>query len=75
MLLIRNCWEHITFLEKSITELDLEITAHLNPYKEEFKLIQGIPGVSGITASAIIAEIGVDLGQFPTATIWLRGRA
>jgi transposase len=67
MLLIRNCWEHITFLEKSITELDVEITAHLEPYKAEFELIQTIPGASEITAASIIAEIGVDMDQFPTA--------
>ncbi|MGF7050441.1 transposase [Paenibacillus sp. DS2015] len=66
MMLIRNCWEHITFLEKSISELDLEITSHLEPYKEAYKLVQTIPGVSEITASAIIAEIGVDMDQFPT---------
>jgi transposase len=65
--MIRNCWEHITFLEKYITEIGLEITAHLEPYQEEFELIQTIPGVSGITASAIIAEIGVDMDPFPTA--------
>lgn len=50
MLLIRNCWGHITFLEQSIAELDIEIDAHLELYKEEFKLIQTIPGVSEITA-------------------------
>ncbi len=39
-----------------------------NPgYKEEFKLIQTIPGVSAITASSILAEIGVNMDQFPTA--------
>lgn len=67
ILVIRNCWEHITFLEKSIDELDQEITTHLQPYQEEHNLLQTIPGVSSITASAIIAEIGVNMDQFPTA--------
>ena len=67
ILLIRNCWEHITFLEKSIETLDAEIEAHLQPYKEEFMLLQTIPGVSELTAASIIAEIGVDMDQFPTA--------
>jgi transposase len=67
ILVIRNCWEHITFLEKSIAELDQEIEAHLRPYQEEHNLLQTIPGVSSITASAIIAEIGVHMDQFPTA--------
>lgn len=65
--MIRNCWEHITFLEQSIAELDAEIEAHLRPYQEAQALIQTIPGVSEVTAAAIIAEVGVDMEQFPTA--------
>ncbi|MHA6482756.1 transposase [Paenibacillus sp. strain BS8-2] len=66
MLMIRNCWEHISLLEQSIAELDAEIEAHLQPYEEAHTLIQTIPGVSTVTAYAIIAEIGVDMEQFPT---------
>jgi transposase len=67
MLMIRNCWEHIAFLEQSIATLDTEIETHLKPYEEAHTRIQTIPGVSAVTASAIIAEIGVDMEQFPTA--------
>lgn len=65
--LIRDCWEHIAFLEKSIAGLEERIDAHLQPYKEEYVLLQTIPGVSEATAAAIIAEIGVDMNQFPSA--------
>lgn len=65
--LIRDCWEHIVFLEKSIASLEAKIDAHLQPYHEEYKLLQTIPGVSEATAAAIIAEIGVDMTQFPSA--------
>jgi transposase len=67
ILLIRNCWQQITNLEASIAELDVEITNHLALYKEECELIQTIPGVSEISAASLIAEIGVDMTQFPTA--------
>ncbi len=67
ILMIRNCWEHITFLEQSIALLDAEIEVHLQSYQEAYQLIQTIPGISEITAAAIIAEIGVDMDQFPTA--------
>lgn len=67
ILLIRNCWKHITFLEESIRELDEEIEEHLKPYREEFERIQTIPGVSELTAASILAEIGVDMDQFSTA--------
>jgi transposase len=36
------------------------------PFRKEERLIQTIPGISKISASAIIAEIGVDMSQFPT---------
>jgi len=65
--IIRDCWEHIVFLEKSIASLEEKIDLHLKPYREEYELLQTIPGVSKATASAIIAEIGVNMDQFPSA--------
>lgn len=65
--LIKDCWEHIEYLEKSIARLEDEIHAHLEPYRAEYELLQTIPGVSERTAAALIAEIGVDMDQFPTA--------
>ena len=73
MLMIRNCWEHIAFLEQSIAHL-MPRLKHAKPYQEAQVLIQTIPGVSDVTAS-IIAEIGVDMEQFPTALIWPLGQA
>ncbi len=67
MSLIKDCWEHIEYLEKSIARLEDEIHAHLKPYRAEYELLQTIPGVSERTAAAHIAEIGVDMEQFPTA--------
>lgn len=65
--LIKDCWEHIEYLEKSIARLEEEIHSHLQPYRTDYELLQTIPGVSEITAAALIAEIGVDMNQFPTA--------
>jgi len=36
------------------------------PFREENTLVQTIPGISKTTASAIIAEIGVNMSQFPS---------
>jgi hypothetical protein len=36
------------------------------PFQREETLIQTIPGISKTNASAIIAEIGADMSQFPT---------
>jgi transposase len=67
MELIRDCWEHIEFLEKSIASLEAKIDNHLQPYRAEYELLQTIPGVSKATAAVLIAEIGVDMNQFPSA--------
>lgn len=65
--LIRDCWEHIEYLEKSLEKLEHKIDSHLDYYREEYDLLQTIPGVSQATAAALIAEIGVNMDQFPTA--------
>jgi transposase len=67
MDIIRDCWEHIEYLEKSLDQLEQKIEAHLAPYREEYKLLQTIPGVGQATAAALIAEIGVNMDQFPSA--------
>ncbi len=36
------------------------------PFQKEESLIQTIPGISKTSASAIIAEIGADMSQFPS---------
>lgn len=53
--LIKDCWEHIEYLEKSITRLEDEIHAHLKPYRTEYELLQTIPGVSERIAAALLA--------------------
>ena len=35
------------------------------PFQKESNLIQTIPGISEVSASAILAEIGIDMSQFP----------
>jgi hypothetical protein len=42
---------HIEFLEKSIASLESKIDAHLEPYREQYVLLQTIPGVNQATAA------------------------
>ena len=67
IFMIRQSWNHVTYLEEAIQKLDDKIDAHLLPYQDEIHLLQTIPGISQITAACIVAEIGVDMAQFPTA--------
>lgn len=57
--------ENIDHLAKQIKKIDEEIQRKMVPFQKESKLIQTIPGISEVNASAILAEIGVDMSQFP----------
>jgi transposase len=59
--------ENIDHLAKQIKKIDEEIQRKMVPFQKESKLIQTIPGISEVSASAILAEIGVDMSQFPDA--------
>jgi transposase len=58
---------HIDFLEEEIGELTHQIEEALRPFVSEVERLSTIPGVKAKTASVIIAEIGVDMRQFPSA--------
>ena len=59
--------ENIDHLAKQIKKIDEEIQRKMVPFQKESKLIQTIPGISEVSASAILAKIGVDMSQFPDA--------
>jgi transposase len=57
----------IDTVEAHITTLDARIEAALAPFVETVTLVQTMPGVAARAASAILAEIGMDMNAFPTA--------
>jgi transposase len=65
--LLKMHLENIDYLAKQIEKIDEEIKRKMVPFQKESKLIQTIPGISEVNASAILAEIGVDMSQFPDA--------
>lgn len=67
IFLIRLSWQHIIYIESLISEIEGKIDDFLENYKEELNLLVTIPGIKKDTAAVIIAEIGVDMNQFPTA--------
>lgn len=58
---------HIDDLDETIAEVGAEIARRLAPFEAEIALLDTIPGVGRATAEALIAEIGVDMDQFPSA--------
>ncbi len=67
LVLLAQILAHIDFLEQSIAQLHDEIAAALAPFAEAEALLLTIPGVKAVAAAAIIAEIGTDMGRFPSA--------
>ena len=63
--MIKASLKHIRAMEKILSEIERRIQQKIDRhYKEEYELLQTIPGVKE-NASTIIAEMGVDMDRFP----------
>ncbi|MCL6600623.1 MAG: IS110 family transposase [Alicyclobacillus macrosporangiidus] len=58
---------HIDYLDEEIARLDAEIKRRMLPFEEDLELLDTIPGVGRRTAEQILAEIGTNMDQFPSA--------
>lgn len=65
--MLRLMLKHIDILEEQVDLLDQEIRLRMKPLNEQVSLIDSIPGVGERSAQVIIAEIGVNMDQFPSA--------
>ena len=54
-------------VEKRIASFEQEIEERNEPFQEAVDRLMTIPGVDRITACALVAEIGTNMAQFPTA--------
>ena len=54
-------------LEATIAAFDARIEAALSPFRDAIERLKEIPGLSQTSAEILIAEIGTDMTQFPTA--------
>jgi transposase len=66
-LLLRLALEHVEQLERSIAALDAEVDRVIAPFAKARDHLDTITGVGTRAAECIIAEVGVDMGVFPTA--------
>ncbi len=64
--MIKASLEHIESIEQIMSRIETEIDKKIYSYRQEYELLQTIPGVKEQGAAAIIAEVGVDMGRFPT---------
>ncbi len=58
---------HIDFLEETLERLSQEIGDRLRPFEELLARLESIPGVGRRIAEILVAEIGTEVNQFPTA--------
>jgi transposase len=54
-------------LEETIAAFDARIEAALEPFRDVVERLKQVPGLSETSAQILIAEIGIDMRQFPTA--------
>jgi transposase len=59
--------DQLHFLDATVAEFEEKIEVCNRPFQHRINLLATIPGVDWITASSLIAEIGGDVNQFPTA--------
>jgi transposase len=58
---------HVDHLGASIDGLDAEVDRVIAPFADQVRRLMTIPGVGKRTAEVVIAEMGVDMGRFPSA--------
>ena len=67
--MLEQLLDHLALLEEQISRFDQRIAEMLRPFLDEdtFKRLDEIPGVNRVTIENVVAEIGVDMAQFPSA--------
>ena len=66
--LIQGALELVDVLGRQIAEMDQQLQELLSEMTPQLEQLDGIPGVSEITARDIIAEIGLDMQRFGSAS-------
>jgi transposase len=66
-VLLRQILAHSDFLDAAVVQLESEIEQRLRPYEQAVQLLHTIPGVKAVAAATLVAELGVDMSQFPAA--------
>jgi transposase len=59
--------QQVDALDAAVARIDERVAAELSPFRTAVRLLSTIPGVGELGARVITAEIGLDMGRFPTA--------
>ena len=58
---------HLEYLDDMISQTEVELYVRIKPYYEFVEYIVSIPGITELSATIILAEIGVDMNIFDNA--------
>jgi transposase len=65
-MLLQSQLRHLDFLDREIAQMDEEVSRRMAPFEEDVQQVDTIPGMGRRTAEEVLAEIGTDMGRFPT---------
>ncbi len=65
--LLRGLVAELEWLDGKLAELDTHLAAQMEPHAELVKRLCSIPGVHRVTAWVLIAELDLEMSQFPDA--------
>lgn len=60
-------WKQYRFLSSQVEEVEGRTRREMEPHQELLALLDTVPGVNELVAWTVIAELGTDMGVFPTA--------
>src|SRR6266851_1399216 len=65
--LLRQLFDHLRLTESKRSEIEQEIDKRMLPFEDKVTRLCTIPGVDQVTAWGLLAEIGLDMNQFPSS--------
>jgi len=65
--LLRELLDHLYFVESKMRRIEQEIEVRLGRFPSEVARLCTIPGVDRVTAWGVLAEVGLNMSQFPDA--------
>jgi transposase len=65
--LLKKHLQQVESVEATVAEIDSEIAKAVTPFRELIDRLKEVPGLSDVSAPALIGEIGVDMTRFPTS--------
>ena len=64
--MLRLHLDHMNALDEAIARIDKEVEATIEPFRKAIQILSTVPGISQLSAEVIVAEIGIDMGRFPS---------